>query len=77
MERITKLNRTIENLAAKVELAEHNIVVLRLTIDNQEARRDEVGEQQEEEEEAIRELKEKIDGFIREEPANENHFGER
>jgi hypothetical protein len=39
VERIAKLNKTIENLAAKVELAAHNIVVLRLTIDNQEARR--------------------------------------
>ena len=66
VERIAKLNKTIENLAAKVELAAHNIVVLRLTINNQEARRDEIGEQQEEEEAAIRELKEKIEGFIRE-----------
>jgi hypothetical protein len=66
VERIAEINKTIENISAKVELAAHNVLVLRLTIDNQETRRDEIGEQQEEEEAAIRELKENIEEMIRE-----------
>ena len=66
VERTAKSNKTIDNLAAKIELAAQNKEVLRMTINNQEARRDGIGEQQEEEEAAIEELKEKIEGFTRE-----------
>ena len=69
VDRIAEMNKTIENTSAKVELAAHNVLVLRLTIDNQETLRDRIGVQQEEEEAAIRELKENIEEMIREREA--------
>ena len=48
VDRIAEMNKTIENTSAKVELAAHNVLVLRLTIDNQETLRDRIGVQQEE-----------------------------
>ena len=66
MERIAGINRNIDKLSAKVELAGHDVLVLRRKIDNQEILRDEIGKEQEEEEEAIEELKENLEEMIRE-----------
>ena len=66
MERIAGINRNIDKLSAKVELAGHDVLVLRRKIDNQEILRDEIGQEQEEEEEAIEKLKENLEEMIRE-----------
>ena len=66
VERIAGINRNIDKLSAKVELAGHDVLVLRRKIDNQEILRDEIGQEQEEEEEAIEKLKENLEEMIRE-----------
>ena len=66
VERIAGINRNIDKLSAKVELAGHDVLVLRRKIYNQEILRDEIGQEQEEEEEAIEKLKENLEEMIRE-----------
>ena len=74
VERIAGINRNIDKLSAKVELAGHDVLVLRRKIDNQEILRDEIGQEQEEEEEAIEKLKENLEEMIREKGERESRM---
>ena len=69
VDRITEMNKAIEITSAKADLAAHNVLVLRLTIDNLETRRDRIGVEQEAEEAAIEDLKENLERMIREREA--------
>ena len=47
MDRIAEMDKNIENTLAKADLAEHNVLVLTLTIENMKKRRDRIGRRQE------------------------------
>ena len=54
--RIVGINRKIDNISAKIELAEHNVLLYGRKMENQQALVTEIGEDQDVEEEAIEEL---------------------